>query len=520
MLPGKKLTPDDVLLILRRRIWLILVPLAIVSAATAVAARRLPPRYRSETVILVVPQRVPEDYVKPTVTAKIEDRLQSISQQILSRTRLERIITDFKLYAAQRKSQVMENIVDRMRKDITVEVVKGDTFRVAYVGDDARTVMLVTQRLASLFIDENLRDREVLAEDTNQFLEAQLTDARLRLIDHEKKLEEYRQRYSGELPSQLGSNLQVIQNVQMQVQALVESTNRDRDRRLLVERQFQDAQQELEADIAAPSAVNTSSGSISQQLATARASVAEMEQRLTSDHPALQRMQRVVRDLEAKAAAESREMAASLAAGATPVSPSPAGIDRRARVADLRAQLDQIDHELASKDAEQKRLRALTDSYQARVDRIPTRESELTELTRDYSTLQNMYSTLLAKQEEAKIAANLERRQVGEQFKLLDPARIAEQPFTPNRRQIILMGVLVGLALGVGLIALLEYRDRSFKTASEVAAELRIPVLAVVSLMESNAERRRAFRRRIAVSCGLGTVVAAGFCVVIYALVT
>jgi hypothetical protein len=144
----------------------------------------------------------------------------------------------------------------------------------------------------------------------------------------------------------------------------------------------------------------------------------------------------------------------------------------------------------------------------------------LTELTRDYSTLQNMYSTLLAKQEEAKIAANLERRQVGEQFKLLDPARIAEQPFTPNRRQIILMGVLVGLALGVGLIALLEYRDRSFKTASEVAEQLRIPVLAVVSLMESDAERRRALRRRLAVSCGLGSVVAGGFSLVIYALLT
>src|ERR1041385_5677918 len=192
MLPGKTLTPEDMLGILRRRIWLVLVPLAVVAAATAVVSRMLPDRYKSETLILVVPQRVPESYVKSTVTARIEDRLQSIIQQILSRTRLERIIQDFNLYQEERKTGIMEEVVEGMRKDITVQVVKGDAFRVSYAGRDPRTVMRVTEQ--------------------------------------EKKLEEYRKRFSGQLPTQTDTNLQSIQNTQLQIQALVESLNRDKDR--------------------------------------------------------------------------------------------------------------------------------------------------------------------------------------------------------------------------------------------------------------------------------------------------
>ena len=160
------------------RFWVLLVPFSIVAACTAIYARYLPDVYRSDTLILVVPQRVPESYVRSTVTTRIEDRLQSISQQILSRTRLERIIQDFNLYPEERRVGIMEDVVEKMRRDIAVQVVKGDAFRVGYVGTEPRTVMKVTDRLASLFIEENLRDREVLAEGTNQFLEAQLEDAR------------------------------------------------------------------------------------------------------------------------------------------------------------------------------------------------------------------------------------------------------------------------------------------------------------------------------------------------------
>jgi uncharacterized protein involved in exopolysaccharide biosynthesis len=242
MIPGKTYTSADFLSILWRRKWLILVPFVLSSIGTYVVVKRLPNRYRSQTMILVVPQRVPDSYVRSTVTAPIGDRLRLISEQILSRSRLERVIQDFSLYVEERKTLPMEDVLERMRRDIAVETVKGDAFTVSYTCGEAPVAKRITERLASMFIEENVRDRVVLADGTSQFLESQLEDARLRLIEHEKKLESYRQRYDGELPSQLAANLQVVHNAETQVLALGESINRDRDRKLLQERLLADVQ--------------------------------------------------------------------------------------------------------------------------------------------------------------------------------------------------------------------------------------------------------------------------------------
>jgi len=183
----------------RRLLWL-LVPTAITAAITAtVSYRYLPTRYQSETLIMVVPQMVPEAYVRQTATTHIEERLQTITQQIVSRTRLERIILDFNLYPEQRKTSPMESVVEEMRSNIRVQVVKGDSFRVGFTSDDARKSLRVTERLASLFIEENLRDREVIAWGTNQFLVSQIEDLRRRIVEKEAQLRGLRATTSGEL---------------------------------------------------------------------------------------------------------------------------------------------------------------------------------------------------------------------------------------------------------------------------------------------------------------------------------
>ena len=516
MLPGKTYTPEDVLQILRSRVWLLLVPFALVSAATAVVARQLPDRYRSETLIYVVPQQVPSDYVRPTQTTRIQDRLQSISQQILSRTRLERIIQDFNLYPEERRTGIMEDVVEQMRRDIfsagTGQVTSADSFRVAYVGSNPRTVKEVTERLASLFIDESNRDRQNIAEGTNEFLETSVADTHRRLLESEKRLEDYKRRFAGELPSQMPGNLQVVQNMEMQIQSLVQSQNHDRERRLDLQRQLDEAERLDDGN--ALSDAPAGGGTAAQQLQTARNQLAAMQLRLTADHPDIRRAQRVIQELEAKAEREALE---------APVTPaldrSPATAGRRSRVAALRADLDQLNRQLAQKEKEESRLRGLVGGYQRRIQASPIRESEMTELTRDYALLQGMYSSLVSKREEAKLATNLERRQIGEQFKLLDPARIAEKPFSPNRERITLMGMAGGLALGIALIFLLEYRDRSFRTDEEIARVLALPVLAVVPLMQSEDERKRLFRRRLMFGCGAGCTVALCFAAVAYTLV-
>jgi len=514
MLPGKTYKPEDILLILRRRFWLLLVPFAVISAATAMFARYLPDTFRSDTLILVVPQRVPEAYVRSTVTTRIEDRLQSIAQQILSRTRLERVIQDFNLYTEERRVGIMEDVVERMRRDIKIDVIKGDAFRVSYVGNDARTVMKVTDRLASLFIEENLRDREVLAEGTNQFLEAQLEDSRRRLIETEKKLETYRKQFAGQLPSELPSNMQAGANTQLQIRAVLDSLNRARDRHLLLERQLGDLESSDEAALAAPVANGTSGGTPAQQAAAARQALEALQTRLKSDHPDVLRLKRIVADLESKAEAD-------VDAGDGPVSVplSPAQLQQSRRIRDLRAEVELLDKQIQMDLAEEKRLRGVATNYQKRVELAPTRESELTELTRDYTTLQTQYTTLLLKKEESQISANLERRQIGEQFKLLDPARLAEKPFSPNRPRINAMGLVGGLGVGLMLIGLVEVRDTSFKTDDDVVMVLGLPVLAVVPLMRSQGERHRIFRLRLLMHMGLGATVAACLAMVVYTFV-
>jgi polysaccharide chain length determinant protein (PEP-CTERM system associated) len=498
VLPGKKYTPEDILRILWRHKWLLIVPLVISTTAAIVVARRLPSVYRSETLIQVVPQRIPESYVRSTVTARIEDRLGGIQQMILSRSRLERIINDFNLYPDDRNVLVMEDVVARMReRDVIVRVERGDAFRVSYMARDPRTAQRVAERLGSLFIDENLRDREALADQTSQFLEGQLEDARRRLVDHEKRLEEYRRAHSGELPTQQQANVQAIQNAQMQLQSLTEGMNRDRERRLLLERQLADIDAVDSVPLPAPpppTEAAAASASNADQLDAAIALRRALLIRFKPDHPDVTALDRRIKGLEQKVEAERASR--KLPDGPAPRAVTAAEILRENRIRDLKSNLQAVDRDLAIKQNSEQQLQTLIASYQAKVNAAPTRESELTELTRDYQTIQGIYTSLLEKREASKLAANVERQQIGEQFKILDPARVPERPFSPNRLRIVAVGSAFGLVLGLGVLVLLEYRDSTFNTEEDILRVLQLPVLALVPIMASDLELRLQRRRR------------------------
>ncbi len=486
MLPGKTYGIEDILRIAWDRKWLISLPAVVIAAAAVMFTRTLPDQYRSETTILIVPQRVPESYVRATVTSQIEDRLPSLRQQILSRDRLERTIVDFNLYPEERATVPMEALVGRMRSAINVNIVRGDAFSVSYISTEPRSAMLVAERLASQFIEENVREREALAEGTNAFLETQLVEARERLEDHEQKLAEYRRRYSGELPSQLDSNLQILNNLNLRTQNLGNDIERDRDRRLVLERSVLDLREIAPAPAAVTRAavpVATAASSVEERLAAARAALTDLRTRLTSEHPDIAAARRLVADLEKQAAIAAG--AAPPAPGVEVVAPPPsaASIARERRLEELLAERDNLDRQIARKQEEEARLRTEIASYQARVEATPTRESELIALTRDYETLQNIYTSLLSKREDSAVAANLERRQIGEQFKVLDPARVPQTPFSPNRLQLNLMGLLAGLGFGLGLAGLLEFRDATLKTEDDVRRCLALPVLAAIPVL-------------------------------------
>ena len=486
------------------------IPFAVGASGAPLISRTMPQLFRSETLIMVVPQQVPDTYVKSTVTAKMEDRLPSISNVILSRSRLERIINDFNLYPAQRRRGIMEDVVQRLRADISVQVEGQDSFRLKYVSTDPQTAQKVAGRLASLYIEENLRDRANLADETNLFLESQLNDAKQRLIEHEKKLEAYRKKYAGELPSQLESNLQTIRNTQAQLQSLSDSTNRIQERRLLIERQVADTRalpvEAVPAGVATPEKAPAAPTTAAQQLEASQAQLTALRLRYKPDHPDVRAMERVVRDLQVKADEEARRpQPAPAPAPVVQRVASPMELAQQKRLRELQDELEVIDHQLAVNQAEETRLKGMMAGYQSKVDVVPTRESELVELTRDYGTLQAAYMSLLAKREDSKIAANLERRQIGEQFRILDPASLPEKPYNQQQRLgMMAAGAIAGLVAGLLVVGFLEYRDSSFKREGDVVRTLSLPVLALIPVIVSERERRRTQRRIWALNAAAG----------------
>lgn len=511
MIPGKKYTPEDFIRIAWDRRWLILAPAVVIALVTVIVSAELPNRYRAQTTILIVPQRIPQEYVRSTVTTRIEDRLRMISQQILSRTRLEQILQEFNLYPEEREDRIMEDVIELMRKDIHVNIDtqrrrndNASAFTVSFIASDGRTAMRVTERLASLFIKENLQDREVLADATSQFIEAQLEDARRRLTEHERKLEDYKRRHSGELPTQAGANLQVLQATQMQLQNHGESLNRDRDRKVLVERLLADVMGEQQGAAAAPVANGTTqdppaNAPAAARLAAATSVLRALELRLKPQHPDIVKLKRTIVELEREAEAEALQQPVAPGVGPAVVARgvSPAEAQRQKRTTELRTELETLDRRMAAKQADEQRLREVAAQYQRRIEATPTREVELVELTRDYDTIKTIYTDLLRKQEGAKLAVNLERRQIGEQFKILDGARVPERAISPDRLRINLMGLIAGFAVGLLVVAFLEYRDSSLKTEQDVVLALSLPVLALIPAMHSAAERRRAMWRRL-----------------------
>ena len=507
MIPGKQYSFDTVLQLARRRKWLILIPALIVGGIGAAIVALLPNLYRSETLILVVPQRVPESYVRSTVTARIEDRLQAISQQILSRTKLEQIISDFNLYPKERANrELMEDIVEKMRmRDIDIDIIKGDAFRVSYQTNDPRVAMRVTERLGSLFIDESLRDREILAEGTSQFLSTQLDEARRQLVLDENKLQEYQRLHNGELPSQLEANMQGQHNAEMALQTLGEALNRDRERRLLLERQVTDI-------VDAPEEPKPESGdklkdeiaqSLEDALKEQEAALVAVEMKLKPEHPDVKKQRRAVEDLRARVAA--RKLDTNLASRPTG---AVAMMDptKRKKLIDARASLEDLDRQIQAKLAEESRLRGQIGMYQGRIEATPVREAELAALTRDYETLQQTYRSLLQKKEESQISANLERRQIGEQFKILDPARLPEKPASPDRPRLYLIALLVAIAAGLGAGALAEFFDKTLRTEADVRAALNLIVLATVPMMPDATRSRWRFGRTAAIGATATTV--------------
>jgi polysaccharide chain length determinant protein (PEP-CTERM system associated) len=508
MLPGRKFTPDYILTLLWQGRRILLIPAALGLVAALMVSRTYVAKYTADTLIQIIPQRVPDSFVKSTVTTNVDDRLKSIKQQIMSRTEVERVVHEFDLYPELR-GQAVDRAVTTVRNAIAIEPVLDrpgrrapneqiDAFTVAFTYTDPALAVRVTESLASRFIDENSRIRSSQAESTNDFLEQQLTELRGRLQTAEDKVKAFQIAHSSALPTQQPANLSLLQSTQMQIQSLAQTLQADRDRRTMLESMLSAAVQEDAAAQSAPappvpnSQPGTLAGTARQQLEQARANLANLELRLKPEHPDVARARRQIRDLEVKAEAEAR---ASNGAAPT-VALSPLDQQRRERIRQYRADITSLTSQINFKESEDRRLRGLLSQYEGRIQAVPGLEAEYTALTRDYAALQTQYQQLNQRSEESKISRNLESRQQAEQFRILDKASVSGTPMSLARLQTNVAGLLLGLVVGIALIAGNELLRALFKSEADVVGALSLPVLAVVPYVPTARERSAASRRQ------------------------
>lgn len=525
MLPGQAFTIEWALRVLRRRWWLLAGPLFLGILGGLLVSRWRPILYRSDAVVQVVPQRIPDNYVESTVTARVEDRVSSIAQQVLSRTQLEALIVEADLYPKERRARPIDDVVTLMTKRISVTPLEAyqpvarqpavDALRISFDYGDPRVARDVVGRLAGFFIDRNAKERGAQADQTSTFLEAQLADALARLKAQEKKLEVFRQQNSGRLPTQTQANMQGIQNAQMALQSVVESLARDRDRKMTLKLLYSDAEAgpppAAAVPVTSPPTESPADAAFRlpaeatprQRLEMARTALSQLQLRLSPKHPDVIRTKRVIEDLEKQVAAEDAQPSATALPNVRPDrAGSPEEMHRREKLREMRAEIDSLDRQIAFKEGEERRLRRELNMYQARLEAVPGIESEWVALTRDYETLQKSYRDLLSKSENSRIAASLEQRQIGEQFRILDPPRVPLKPASPNHLVINAVAALAGLVFGLLLVWLVEYRDSTMRSEADVLGAVDLPLLVLLPYVTTEADRRRDLKRRLALSAG------------------
>jgi polysaccharide biosynthesis transport protein len=498
--------------ILRRRRWLLILPAVLCWAVVWVVCGFLPHVYRSEALILVEQQKVPEHYVVSNVAADLQERLQSMTQQVLSRTRLRHIISELHLYSTDWQKQGPDELVDRMRKDIKIEMVETPNrpdeltaFRIYYSGSDPRLTQQATSALSAFFIDENLRSREKQSEDTTDFLQTQLQEARKHLEEQEAKLREFKGEHLGELPTQLTSNLQILSGMQARLQDANERLEKAEQQKVYLS-SLLSQYQALSAQIrdggkgaaASPATLDDELDRLKRQLADLQAEYTDKHPDVAKTKDEIAKTEQLKAEAEAALAKPKEEgvdatkdgNAASDVAefqGADPKTVTP--------MLELRSQIKGNELEIQDRKREIKQLEQAVDQYKGRLNQTPVREQQLADINRDYDQSRANYESLLAKSNQSALSTNLEKRQQGEQFRILDAPNLPGKPYWPNRLQLSLFGLAAGVVLGIMAVAMAESTDDRVHKEKDLSDVSQLPVLGIVPPLPTPSEQRGRRRR-------------------------
>lgn len=479
--------------IARRRYYHFLVSMFVGWLIVWGASWLLPARYKSTTLILVQQPALPANYVQPNVSGDLQDRLQSISQQILSRTRLLTIVQDLHLYgdASQRLSD--DEKVDLMRKEIKIDLVRDsrnneiNSFRISFTARSAKTARDVTKALSDLFISENLRLRQAESEGTTQFILQQLDVAAKTLADQEAKVRAFQSQHMGDLPTQQASNLQILGGLQSQLQSEQEALNTARQQRAYLQAL---AEQNRPAAGALPASSDPAVTAIDQQMTPLRAQLADLSSRYTDKYPDVIRLKDQIKQLDRQRA----ELVAKSGGGSSAKAGQLVGSQAYAQV---QGQLHANQLEISNRERELAALQGRIGEYQGRLNGAPATEQQLAELTRGYEQSKANYDDLLKKKNESAMATSMELTQQGARFAILDPPSMPSKPDFPNRLKFFGFGLVVGIALGVVVATVIEWFDDRLYDGAEIRALVSMTVVSEIPEIALAVDQRHARRQLI-----------------------
>jgi polysaccharide chain length determinant protein (PEP-CTERM system associated) len=479
MLGHRTMTAQDYMSILKKRWWMIVLPAVILTIAGFVIAHLVPPIYKSQTLVLIEQQKVPDDYVKPVITQNLDARLNSMKEQITSRSRLMPIVEHYNLYGT--KGMSMDDRIDQVRKDIDVQLIRSQVtnmaglpgFYITFKAGDARTAQLVCGEIESLFVSEDIKTREQAAQGTTDFLKGQLADAKRNLDDQDAKLAEFQRQYSGKLPGEENPNMNMLASLNTQLEASTQALG-----------QLQQTKSYNESILSAAS-IREVSINPDQPRAQPEAQQLQLQQLLkdeadltahgyTDEYPDVVTVRRKIKELRAEMA--KPQPAPSASASNTPKAPESMNLVQ------LRAQLHAIDQSIAQKEREQAQIQSQVRQYQDRISSSPMVQEQFKTLTRDYQTAQAFYDSLLKNVNQSKMATDLEMRQQGQQFRVMDQPNLPEEPIFPKLGQFLGGGFVLGLLIGLSAVGWIEYRDTTIRSEQDLWAFTRLPTLAVIGL--------------------------------------
>jgi polysaccharide chain length determinant protein (PEP-CTERM system associated) len=501
MIENRELTLDDYLAMLRRRLKVILIPVLLAPLAGFLISFAVPPKYTSQSLILVEEQKVPEGYVKPVVTEDIVQRIATMQQQVLSRNRLQPLIERRGL---ARHGASLEQEVDDIRQNLSIEPVEPDYadsatkkrrpgqgtdlpgFYVNFTSDDPKIAQDVCTDLTSMLLEENLKLREQVAQSTTDFLSRQLDEAKRNLEDQESKLAAFKKQFMGQLPGDEDNNLKILMGLNSQLEANTQTLNRAQQDKSYVESQ-------LSQQLAVWNSVQSSTNpeSLQKQLAQLQSQLITLQARYTEDHPDVVKTKNDIAEVKRKL----KEINAASDQGGDGNENEKESMSEPPEIRQLRLQIHQYGDTIAQASRDQKRLQHDIQTYQGRLALSPGIEEQYKQLTRDYDTAQKFYNDLLAKKNQSGMQTEMERAQQGEQMRLLNPANLPDSPSFPNRWIFSGGGLGVGLALGFGLAMWLELSDKSIRTEEDVLAALELPMLVSVPWVGTEPGERKNGKR-------------------------